>query len=131
VLTAASQLFRPDPVSLQYTHTFSARGLNICKRIIRSENKIFSTLTLFGGIAMRWTRYSKQDRLRLMIFGDRDTTDTTSETSSSKILQFMHEGYLNLSTDMAISHVRHFLRPCQPIGEALQSVLLTLDEVEN
>lgn len=43
----------------------------------------------------------------------------------------MHEGYLNLSTDMAISHVKHFLRLMgQPIDqEALQSVLLTLDEV--
>lgn len=43
----------------------------------------------------------------------------------------MHEAYLNLSTDMAISHVKQFLRLMgQPIDqEALQSVLLTLEEV--
>lgn len=47
------------------------------------------------------------------------------------ILQFLKDSYLNLSTDMAISHVKAFLRLMgQPIDqEALQSVLLTLDEV--
>jgi hypothetical protein len=45
--------------------------------------------------------------------------------------QFLSDGYLNLSTDMAIAHVKQFLRLMgQPIDqEALQSVLLTLDEV--
>ena len=47
------------------------------------------------------------------------------------ILQFLNDAYLNLSTDMALQHVRNFLRLMgQPIDqEALQSVLLTLDEV--
>lgn len=48
------------------------------------------------------------------------------------ILQFLHEGYLNLSTDTAILHVRQFLRVMgQPIEqEALQTVLLPLEEIE-
>lgn len=43
----------------------------------------------------------------------------------------MDDSCINLSTDMAISHVKNFLRLMgQPIDqEALQSVLLTLDEV--
>lgn len=46
------------------------------------------------------------------------------------ILQFMNDSCLNLSTDMAIAHVKSFLRLMgQPIDqEALQSVLLTLSE---
>jgi DNA excision repair protein ERCC-2 len=50
VLTAVlSQFFRLCSVSPFNTpcHTSFAPGLNIYKRIIRSENKIFSTLTLF------------------------------------------------------------------------------------
>lgn len=45
--------------------------------------------------------------------------------------QFLSDGYLNLSTDMAIAHVKQFLRLMgQPIDqEALQNVLLTLEEV--
>jgi DNA excision repair protein ERCC-2 len=48
------------------------------------------------------------------------------------IQQFLHEQYLNLSTDMALSHVRQFLRLMgQPIDqEALQSVLLTVEEAK-
>ena len=43
----------------------------------------------------------------------------------------MNDACLNLSTDMAVSHVKAFLRLMgQPIDqEALQSVLLTLEEV--
>ena len=43
----------------------------------------------------------------------------------------MSDSCINLSTDMAISHVKSFLRLMgQPIDqEALQSVLLTLEEV--
>lgn len=43
----------------------------------------------------------------------------------------MEDACLNLSTDMAIAHVKQFLRLMgQPIDqEALQSVLLTLEEV--
>lgn len=42
----------------------------------------------------------------------------------------MAEQYLNLSTDMAIAHVKQFLRVMgQPIDQtALQSVLLTVEE---
>jgi DNA excision repair protein ERCC-2 len=48
------------------------------------------------------------------------------------ILQFLSEQYLNLSTDMAMTHVRAFLRLMgQPIDqEALQSVLLTVEEAK-
>jgi hypothetical protein len=47
------------------------------------------------------------------------------------ILQFLNEAYLNLSTDMAIQHVKQFLRQMgQPIDQdALWSVLLMLDKV--
>jgi DNA excision repair protein ERCC-2 len=47
------------------------------------------------------------------------------------ILQFMSDSCINLSTDMAIAHVKSFLRLMgQPIDqEALQSVLLTLEDV--
>jgi len=43
----------------------------------------------------------------------------------------MNDSIINLSTDMALAHVKSFLRLMgQPIDqEALQSVLLTLDEV--
>ena len=48
------------------------------------------------------------------------------------ILQFLGEQYLNLSTDMAMTHIRAFLRLMgQPIDvEALQSVLLTVEEAK-
>jgi hypothetical protein len=43
----------------------------------------------------------------------------------------MNDSCVNLSTDTAIAHAKHFLRLMgQPIDhQALQSVLLTLDEV--
>ena len=46
------------------------------------------------------------------------------------IQQFLAEHYLNLSTEMAISHVKQFLRLMgQPIDQtALQSVLLTVED---
>ena len=49
------------------------------------------------------------------------------------IQQFLHDGYLNLSTDTALQHVRQFLRLMgQPIDqEALQSVLLPLKDIES
>lgn len=48
------------------------------------------------------------------------------------ILQFLEQQYLNLSTDMALDHVRQFLRLMgQPIDQkALQSVLLTVEEAK-
>ncbi len=48
------------------------------------------------------------------------------------IQQFLNEGYLNLSTDTALQYVKQFLRVMgQPVDqEALQSVLLPLEEVE-
>ncbi len=48
------------------------------------------------------------------------------------IQQFLNEGFLNLSTDTALQYVRQFLRIMgQPIDqEALQSVLLPLEEIE-
>ena len=68
----------------------------------------------------------------LMIFADSRYNRHDKRSKLPKwILQFMGDGYLNLSTDMAIAHVKQFLRLMgQPIDqEALQSVLLTLEEV--
>ena len=67
----------------------------------------------------------------LMIFADSRYSRYDKRSKLPKwILQFLSEGYLNLSTDMAIQHVRQFLRLMgQPIDQtALQSVLLTLEE---
>jgi DNA excision repair protein ERCC-2 len=67
----------------------------------------------------------------LMIFADSRYNRHEKRSKLPKwILQFLSETYLNLSTDMAIQHVRHFLRLMgQPIDQtALQSVLLTLEE---
>lgn len=69
----------------------------------------------------------------LMIFADSRYNRYDKRSKLPKwILQFLHDGYLNLSTDMAIQHVKQFLRIMgQPIDQvSLQSVLLTLGEVE-
>ena len=69
----------------------------------------------------------------LMIFADSRYNRHDKRSKLPKwILQFLNEGYLNLSIDMALQHVKHFLRlMAQPIDQgALQSVLLTLEEVE-
>ncbi len=69
----------------------------------------------------------------LMIFADSRYNRHDKRSKLPKwILQFMSDAYLNLSTDMAMQHVRQFLRLMgQPIDQtALQSVLLTLEEVE-
>ncbi len=79
-------------------------------RVIRSK-------TDYGLIILADSRYNRADK----------------RTKLPKwILQFLHEGYLNLSTDTAMQHVRQFLRTMgQKIDqEALQSVLLPLEEVE-
>ena len=68
----------------------------------------------------------------LMVFADSRYNRHDKRSKLPKwILQFMNDSFLNLSTDMAISHVKHFLRMMgQPVDQqALQSVLLTLDEV--
>ena len=67
----------------------------------------------------------------LMIFADSRYNRHDKRSKLPKwILNFLHEQYLNLSTDMAISHVKAFLRIMgQPIDQtALQSVLLTVEE---
>lgn len=69
----------------------------------------------------------------LMIFADSRYNRHDKRSKLPKwIQQFLHEEYLNLSTDMAVQHVRQFLRIMgQSIDQvALQSVLLTLEEVE-
>mmetsp|Transcript_11767 Transcript_11767/g.24818 ORF Transcript_11767/g.24818 Transcript_11767/m.24818 type:complete len:864 (+) Transcript_11767:229-2820(+) len=69
----------------------------------------------------------------LMIFADSRYNRHDKRSKLPKwILQFLGDQYLNLSTDMALQHCRHFLRlMAQPIDQAaLQSVLLTLEEVE-
>ena len=68
----------------------------------------------------------------LMIFADSRYNRHDKRSKLPKwILQFLGDAYLNLSTDMAIQHVRHFLRVMgQPVDQtALQSVLLTFEEV--
>ena len=68
----------------------------------------------------------------LMIFADSRFNRADKRTKLPRwILDALLDSYLNLSTDMALQHVRHFLRLMgQPIDQAaLQSVLLTLDEV--
>jgi DNA excision repair protein ERCC-2 len=67
----------------------------------------------------------------LMIFADSRYNRHDKRSKLPKwILNFLHEHYLNLSTDMAIQQVRQFLRIMgQPIDQtALQSVLLTVED---
>ena len=67
----------------------------------------------------------------LMIFADSRYNRHDKRSKLPKwILQFLGEQYLSLSTDMAISHVKQFLRIMgQPIDQAaLQSVLLTVED---
>ena len=69
----------------------------------------------------------------LMIFADSRYNRHDKRSKLPKwILQFLSDQFLNLSTDMALQHVRHFNRQmAQPVDQvALQSVLLTIDEVE-
>ncbi len=69
----------------------------------------------------------------LMIFADSRYNRHDKRSKLPKwILQFLSDSNLNLSTDMAIQHVRQFLRLMgQPVDQvALQSVLLTFEEVE-
>lgn len=68
----------------------------------------------------------------LMIFADSRYNRYDKRSKLPRwIQQFMNEACLNLSTDMAVSHVKQFLRQMgQPIDhDALQSVLLSVDEV--
>jgi DNA excision repair protein ERCC-2 len=69
----------------------------------------------------------------LMILADSRYTRHDKRSKLPKwILQFLNDAYLNLSTDMAIEHVKQFLRLMgQPVDQqALQSVLLTVEEVQ-
>jgi DNA excision repair protein ERCC-2 len=68
----------------------------------------------------------------IMIFADSRYSRADKRSKLPKwILQFLDDSSLNLSTDTAIAYVQSFLRLMgQPIDqEALQSVLLTMDEV--
>ena len=69
----------------------------------------------------------------LMIFADsRYNRHDKRSKLPQWIQQFLNDAYLNLSTDTALQHVKQFLRVMgQPIDqEALQSVLLPLEEIE-
>ena len=69
----------------------------------------------------------------LMIFADsRYNRHDKRSKLPQWIQQFLSDAYLNLSTDTALQHVKQFLRVMgQPIDqEALQSVLLPLEEIE-
>jgi hypothetical protein len=63
-----SYAFQHDHPLSVHRHTFSARGLKTHYQI--REQDFLNLTRSRGGTAMRWTRYSKQDRLRLMIFAD-------------------------------------------------------------
>lgn len=80
-------------------------------RVIRS--KIDYGLMLLAD--SRYSRYDKRSKL------------------PKWILQFLGDGQLNLSTDMALGHVKKFLRVmAQPIDQnALKQVLLTQEEVKH
>mmetsp|Transcript_28074 Transcript_28074/g.32740 ORF Transcript_28074/g.32740 Transcript_28074/m.32740 type:complete len:867 (-) Transcript_28074:389-2989(-) len=70
----------------------------------------------------------------LIIFADSRYNRADKRSKLPKwILQFMHDSYLNLSTDTAIQHVKQFLRLMgQKIDqEALQSVLLPVEKIES
>lgn len=69
----------------------------------------------------------------LMIFADSRYARADKRNKLPKwVQQFMSDSCLNLSTDMAVAQVKSFLRLMgQPVDQAaLQSVLLTLDEVK-
>jgi DNA excision repair protein ERCC-2 len=69
----------------------------------------------------------------LMIFADARYNRHEKRSKLPKwILQFLGDGQLNLSTDMAIGQVKHFLRlMAQPVDQtSLKEVLLTVEEVE-
>jgi len=80
-------------------------------RVIRSK-------TDYGLIVLADSRYSRHDKRSKL---------------PKWMLQFLGEECLNLSTDMAMSHVRHFLRVMsQPVDqEKLREVLLTIEEVQD
>jgi len=80
-------------------------------RVIRSK-------TDYGLIVLADSRYSRHDKRSKL---------------PKWMLQFLGEECLNLSTDMALSHVRHFLRVMsQPVDqEKLREVLLTIEEVQD
>merc|ERR1712086_680513 len=71
----------------------------------------------YGLLIFADTRYNRQDKRGKL---------------PKWILQFLGEGQVNLSTDMAIGQVKHFLRVmAQPVDQnALKEVLLTVEEVE-
>lgn len=87
-----------------------------CSLFVYSVGRVIRSKTDYGLMIFADSRYNRYDKRSKL---------------PKWILQFMSEAYLNLSTDMAIAHTKQFLRLMgQPIDqEALQSVLLTLDEV--
>lgn len=122
-------------VPFQYTlsHVLRARleYLQIRYQIREQDFLNFDALRQASQCVGRVIR-SKTD-YGLMIFADSRYNRHDKRSKLPKwILQFLGDQYLNLSTDMAIQHAKHFLRLMgQPIDqELLQSVLLTIDEVE-
>lgn len=121
-------------VPFQYTlsHVLRARleYLQTHHRIREQDFLNFDALRQAAQCVGRVIR-SKTD-YGLMIFADSRYNRHDKRSKLPKwILQFLLDAYLNLSTDMALDHVKQFNRLMgQPIDqEALQSVLLTLDEV--
>jgi len=70
----------------------------------------------------------------LMIFADARYNRSDKKNKLPKwIKQFLHEGYMNLSTDVAINYVRSFLREMsQPIDQVkLQQVFYTIQALQD
>jgi DNA excision repair protein ERCC-2 len=107
---------------LEYLHT----NLQIREQDFLNFDAIRQVAQCVGRVIRSKTDYG------LMIFADIRFNRHDKRSKLPKwILQFMQDACLNLSTDTAIAHVKSFLRLMgQPIDqEALQSVLLTFDEV--
>ncbi|GKY97996.1 hypothetical protein MPSEU_000757700 [Mayamaea pseudoterrestris] len=121
-------------IPYQYTlsHTLRARleylqtNLQIREQDFLNFDAIRQVSQCVGRVIRSKTDYG------LMIFADIRFNRHDKRSKLPKwILQFMNDGCLNLSTDTAVAHVKSFLRLMgQPIDQdALQSVLLTMDEV--
>jgi DNA excision repair protein ERCC-2 len=107
---------------LEYLHTlFQIRqqdflNFDAMRQVSQCVGRVIRSKTDYGLMVCadrRYCRYDKRSKL------------------PKWILQFLDNAYLNLSTDMAIQHVRHFLRIMgQPIDhKSLREVLLTHEEV--
>jgi DNA excision repair protein ERCC-2 len=95
---------------------FTLLPVDALRQVSQCVGRVIRSKTDYGLVILADSRYQRHDKRGKL---------------PKWILQFMHDAYLNLSTDTALSHVKQFLRLMgQPVDQdALQSVLLTLEEV--